>query len=65
MRSVTPVSILSEVVSMFNERGIRYCHWKSNEHLAAAVAADTDLDVLFDESERVPVEEVLADTGFR
>ncbi len=29
-----------------NEKGIRYCHWKSNEHLDAALAGKTDLDVL-------------------
>ena len=29
-----------------DRRGIAFAHWKSNHHLAAALAGDTDLDVL-------------------
>ena len=37
-----------EVLCRFDERGVAYCHWKSNDHLAAALSADTDLDILVD-----------------
>jgi thymidylate kinase/energy-coupling factor transporter ATP-binding protein EcfA2 len=30
----------------FDANGIRYCHWKSNEHLLAGLEGKTDLDVL-------------------
>lgn len=46
-------------------RASAYCHWKSNEHLYAAVAGDTDLDVLFEEKARPRVLEALAAAGFR
>jgi len=37
-----------EVLRRFDDRGVAYCHWKSNDHLAAAIDADTDLDILVD-----------------
>jgi thymidylate kinase len=37
-----------EVLRRFDDRGVAYCHWKSNDHLAAALSADTDLDILVD-----------------
>lgn len=30
----------------WNENNIRYCHWKSNEHLLAGLQGTTDLDIL-------------------
>jgi len=45
--------------------GIAFCHWKSNEHLLAAVAGDTDLDVLFDETAREVAVDALEQVGFR
>ena len=32
----------------FNNKGVRYCHWKSNEHLLQGLCGKTDLDVLID-----------------
>jgi len=37
-----------EVLRRLDDRGVAYCHWKSNDHLDAALSADTDLDVLVD-----------------
>lgn len=42
------MSLVTEVLRRFDDRGVVYCHWKSNDHLAAALAADTDLDILVD-----------------
>ena len=44
--------------------GIRYCHWKSNEHLRAAVEGETDLDLLFDRAQRQAVVALLEEVGF-
>lgn len=30
------------------DAGVKYCHWKSNEHLHAGLKGDTDLDILVD-----------------
>ena len=42
------MSLVMEVLRRFDERGVAYCHWKSNDHLDAALSADTDLDILVD-----------------
>jgi hypothetical protein len=48
-----PASPLDAVTRLFErfhaeEGGVRYCHWKSNEHLYASMLGGTDLDVLVD-----------------
>lgn len=44
---------------------IRYCHWKSNEHLKAGLEGKTDLDLLVDRKDNIPFIKVLTDLGFR
>jgi thymidylate kinase len=41
-------SLASRVLQAFDDQKIIYCHWKSNEHLEAALAGLTDLDILID-----------------
>jgi thymidylate kinase len=40
------VPALTGLLDELADRGVRYCHWKSNEHLAAGLAGRTDLDLL-------------------
>ncbi len=40
--------ILDELFARLDAEGIRYCHWKSNEHLGPALIGVTDVDALFD-----------------
>ena len=58
-----------EIVNKLNDRleqeNIRYCHWKSNEHVDAAVEGKTDLDVLADKAEKVRLKQVLSEIGFK
>lgn len=56
---------IEKVINAFEEKGIRYCHWKSNEHLEEALNGDTDLDVLFDPTQRVKLEMVLDSCGMK
>lgn len=56
---------ISQLISHLNARRIRYCHWKSNEHLAASLAGLTDLDILFDASRRHDAMATLSDCRFR
>ena len=44
--------------------GIANCHWKSNEHLSAALDGETDLDLLVDPSRRDDALRVIACAGF-
>lgn len=55
---------IQRLLDDFHQKGIRYCHWKSNEHLDAALNADTDLDILFDQSQKEMVLDILRDNDF-
>jgi thymidylate kinase len=45
--------------------GIRYCHWKSNDRLEAALAGEGDLDLLLAPGDRHEFEAVLSRLGYR
>ncbi len=59
------MSLVMEVLRRFDERGVAYCHWKSNDHLAAAISADTDLDILVDPAAIDDVYAVFAELSCR
>ena len=48
-----------------DEKGIQYCHWKSNEHLLPALEGDTDLDVVFLPEQRSEIDIVLNSCGLK
>lgn len=69
--SVTPtpaIQTLGVVQSLFARLAaeeIAYCHWKSNEHLYAAMAGATDFDLLVDRRAASRLAEALASYGFK
>ena len=56
---------IEQLIKSLEEKDIKYCHWKSNEHLAEALAGETDLDMLFDPAQRVQLEMVLDVCGLK
>lgn len=48
----------------WNKNQVRYCHWKSNEHLLEGLWGDTDLDILCDEKQTDLIEKVFRETGY-
>jgi hypothetical protein len=56
---------LADLLDEFARQQIRYCHWKSNEHLAAGLAGLTDLDLLVDVGDAPRLREVLRGKGLR
>ena len=48
-----------ELFDEFNKNNIKYCHWKSNEHLVEGLLGDTDLDVLISKNNKQIAEEIL------
>ena len=44
----TPLPISAVLLSTLRQNGVRFAHWKSNFHLAEALAGETDLDLLID-----------------
>lgn len=59
------LSLIAGLFEALHENDILYCHWKSNEHLDASMMGNTDLDVLFDESQKEKLERILHQLGFK
>ncbi len=59
------VSLIASLFEALHENDILYCHWKSNEHLGASMMGNTDLDVLFDETQKRKLELILHRLGFK
>lgn len=56
---------IKQMLDAFEENKIKYCHWKSNEHLEAALLGDTDLDMLFIPEQRSKLDQVLNACGLK
>jgi thymidylate kinase len=59
------LAVVRDLVDRLDAAGIPYCHWKSNEHLEAAVAGLTDLDVLVGREDPDGLQAALAAGGYR
>lgn len=58
------LDISHKLFSAWNNAGLLYCHWKSNEHLVPGLDGDTDLDVLLSSLDRGAGEEILKELDF-
>ncbi len=56
---------LRRLFDRLNQAGIRYCHWKSNEHLDPSFTGATDVDALFDRAAVGPLTSLLVELGFK
>lgn len=59
------LDIVTRLVRELNVAKVRYCHWKSNEHLAASLAGGDDLDILISREDSALAEAVFARLGFK
>jgi PST family polysaccharide transporter len=57
--------VVRGLLARLHEADLAYCHWKSNEHLAAALDGLTDLDILVDRRRTADLQQILATCGFR
>ncbi len=55
------LEILTSFFAGLDRAGIRYCHWKSNEHLAASLSGGTDVDMLADRHHALPLVRLLSE----
>lgn len=58
-------TVCEEFFAAVDYADIPYCHWKSNEHLEAGLAGNTDLDILIDRQYSDMFESRLQDAGFK
>lgn len=56
--------ISKKLFTIWNEQGLQYCHWKSNEHLLAGLNGLTDLDVLLSRDDKENGERILKELNF-
>ncbi len=59
------LGVLRDLFDRLHTAEIRYCHWKSNEHLRASFTGTTDVDVLFDRRAIVPLTRILGESHFK
>jgi len=52
--------IIKSICHKFEERNIKYCHFKSNQHLDESFNGDTDFDILIDHNKKTEVDIVLS-----
>ncbi|QSG01708.1 hypothetical protein [Natranaeroarchaeum sulfidigenes] len=58
------IPAVNALKSSLNSCGVRYCHWKSNENLPAALNANTDLDILCHREDRQTFRQILGEHGY-
>ena len=60
-----PAANALSLFNQFNEQGVRYCHWKSNEHLLQGLTGKTDLDILIDPADSSTAYRLLSDNNYK
>jgi thymidylate kinase len=55
--------LVLDLFRLFNDERIRYCHWKSNRGLPAALRGETDLDLLVDAQDAQRFRELMGRAG--
>ena len=61
----SPLPAMLAFLGDLADTGIRHCAWKSNEHLLAALAGQTDVDLLVDRGDRARFEALVSRHGLR
>ena len=62
---MTVLAVARDLFVALDQHGVRYCHWKSNEHVAAGLSGRTDLDILVDRRQAARALEILGRCGFK
>jgi hypothetical protein len=57
--------VIAGLLRALDDADVRYCHWKRNEHLTAALQGLEDLDVLVDRASVRTTTRLLTEQGFR
>jgi thymidylate kinase len=57
--------VVRRVLQALDREGIRYCHWKSNQHLLEGMIGLTDLDVLLDRVGTDTLDRIMGTAGYK
>lgn len=58
------LDVCKHLFSRWNNQGVCYCHWKSNEHLMEGLDGETDLDVYVYPTDKEKAETQLKECGY-
>lgn len=58
-------AVIRNLFGSLEQKGIRYCHWKSNIRLEEALAAADDIDLLVDQRDATLFQAALLENGFK
>ena len=64
-RPRAPLAVIRKLFDCLHEEGIRYCQWKSNQHLDASMVGATDFDLLVDRRDARRFAKILAQEGVK
>src|SRR5262245_31641874 len=64
-RQVSCLGVVARLMRRLHEENIAYCHWKSNQHVRAALVGETDLDILFDRRSATKIYRILSEEGYK
>jgi thymidylate kinase len=59
------LQLVEQLVQELGAADVRYCHWKSNEHLDESLVGEGDLDILIAREDSLRAEAVFAKLGFK
>jgi hypothetical protein len=59
------LALVRELVAALDERGVRFCHWKSNDQLARSWSGENDLDLLVERCDAGALLDAAAALGFK
>ena len=58
------LEVCKQLFCQWDDQAIKYCHWKSNEHLMEGLDGETDLDVFVAPSEKEKAETILRECRY-
>lgn len=59
------LAVLTDLFQCLHAEDVLYCHWKSNDHLAASMTGATDLDLLVQRHAALRLARILSERGFK
>jgi hypothetical protein len=58
------LALVRAVLAALDDEGVRWCHWKSNEHVLAGLRGETDLDLLVSPEAEQSCDRILRQHGY-
>src|SRR5688572_674124 len=64
-KEISSRSLIQVLIDRFNQKGVSYCHWKSNIDLAKTLEGELDIDLLVSNNSLAQAIDILMQLGFK